>query len=831
MKVKSYNINTFKRILPLLFLGGFCIFMMPSNVHADSLTLLQSTDSPANGATIAPTLDLTSNLYTINLTGATWNPLTAWEMLGMTKSNGNYFGLRTESSKLTFYSVRNYVTYSNNANLLNLVSGTKYNFEMDVGQKHIRLFADGVQILYAVPYRIFGANGSGGTVTTEVFDPINPNLALKAANNAIDNISVYQRDKSLMTNLVLLGDSITLADDFEKRLSSQLTRDWFISNHSRGYRQSRELRTAILSSSLGDRYNPGTMFYPDVAGFYESGMASNKVLIGVGTNDLLWSNNSSGIGKGTPDGANTYGPEEGGYVAVDAQDGNDHNTINNILGAIDDIISNNPGWKVYFRTPLNTNGYVTAGYAAGEAKRQVIRTSALSGLIKTKIESTGGVVIDQDNVFAPAASRTDGAGVDGALYNPTYWPPSVQASGYSNNTTNFDAFKIHPITAGYNAIADYIATKLNDTTAPTISSIATTTASTTATITWTTSEAATSTVRYGSTSSYGLTAGSDVSTTTHSVTLTSLQSETSYHFQISVSDSSNNLATSSDLTLLTLDVTAPTISSVASPTTETTATITFTTDESATSTIDYGTTTEYGTASSSLVSTTSTSFTLTGLSASTLYHYRISAWDDSGNLATSSDDTFTTSAAEPEPESEDGVGYRRPSQRRRVPVSSPSSVSEGLRPGMTDPRVKIFQQFLNSKGFFVSFFGPGSPGNETDFFGAKTQAASIAYQQSLVSTSMTSEGTPLSSDLEIGVTSPEVKTLQKILNVLGYVISDTGPGSPGNETDFFGAKTKAAVLRFQTDHWEEISKKTTVSKPTGMVGEATRSVFLLYLPF
>lgn len=773
----------FKRVPLLLIFGLFCILMLPSNVQADSATLLQSTNSPTNGATTSPTLDLTSNLYVIKFTGATWNPLTAFEALGVYGASGSEkFWFRNVSSAATIYSTHSSVDYYVLSSLFGLVSGTKYDLEMDVGLKHIRIFKDGVQILSALPYRI---GGGGGSVTTQVFDPVNPNKALIGAHTAVDNISVYQRDKSAMTNLVLLGDSITLASDFEARLSSQLGRDTLISNHSRGYRQSRELRNAVLTSSPGDRYGPGTMYYPDVAGHYQSGMASNKVLIGVGTNDLLWSNSSSGIGKGTPDGANTYGPEEGGYVAVDAQDGNEHNTINNILGAIDDIVANNPGWKVYFRTPLNTNGYTTSGsaaYNAGEAKRQVIRTSALSGLIKAKIESTGGVVIDQDNIFAPAASRTDGAGVDGPLYNPTYWPQNVQASGYSNSATNFDSYHIHPITAGYNAIADYVASKLVDTTPPTISSVASTTTSTTATITWSTNERATSTISYGTTTSYGLTTGSNTATTSHSITLTGLQSGTAYHFKISVTDSSNNSTTSSDLILTTTDVTAPTISNIVSSATQTTATITWTTSEAATTTVDYGLTTSYGTASSSASATTSHSYVISGLNASTQYNFRISSWDSSGNLATSSNSTFTTSAY---PETTTTV--------RGGEYSGGGSVSNIYINRNNLQTCMLGSLFNTLTGYPCSI---QSTTTTTTINDSKGKDATVEM--------LTMAGIPKAYRFVPNyISNPineEAKYLQIFLNRVGYTVASKGNGSPGLEIKRFGPATRAALAKYQKDN-------------------------------
>lgn len=62
-----------------------------------------------------------------------------------------------------------------------------------------------------------------------------------------------------------------------------------------------------------------------------------------------------------------------------------------------------------------------------------------------------------------------------------------------------------------------------------------------------------------------------------------------------------------------------------------------------------------------------------------------------------------------------------------------------------------------------------------------------------------------------------VKDLQVRLNALGFRIAQTGPGSPGNETDNFGKLTEEAVKRFQT---------TNKLKPDGVVGPNTWSVIL-----
>jgi Purple acid Phosphatase, N-terminal domain len=94
------------------------------------------------------------------------------------------------------------------------------------------------------------------------------------------------------------------------------------------------------------------------------------------------------------------------------------------------------------------------------------------------------------------------------------------------------------------------------------------------------------------------------------------------------------------------DGSAPVISAVASGSlTATSGTITWTTDEAADSQVEYGLTTGYGT-STALDATMvmSHSVVVSGLSASTLYHYRVKSKDAANNQATGSDNTFTTSS-------------------------------------------------------------------------------------------------------------------------------------------------------------------------------------------
>ncbi len=100
----------------------------------------------------------------------------------------------------------------------------------------------------------------------------------------------------------------------------------------------------------------------------------------------------------------------------------------------------------------------------------------------------------------------------------------------------------------------------------------------------------------------------------------------------------------------TPDTTPPVISNVASGSiTASSATITWDTDEAATSTVEYGLTTSYGSTETVAGLSTSHSVGLSGLSASTTYHYRVVSEDASSNSASSGDFTFTTSTPDTTP--------------------------------------------------------------------------------------------------------------------------------------------------------------------------------------
>lgn len=70
-------------------------------------------------------------------------------------------------------------------------------------------------------------------------------------------------------------------------------------------------------------------------------------------------------------------------------------------------------------------------------------------------------------------------------------------------------------------------------------------------------------------------------------------------------------------------------------------------------------------------------------------------------------------------------------------------------------------------------------------------------------------------DLTVGSKGDDVKCLQQTLNANGYKVAESGVGSPGNETSFFGPATKKALSK-----WQE---SKSIMPSAGYFGPKTRS--------
>lgn len=211
--------------------------------------------------------------------------------------------------------------------------------------------------------------------------------------------------------------------------------------------------------------------------------------------------------------------------------------------------------------------------------------------------------------------------------------------------------------------------------------------------------------------------------------------------------------------------------------------------------------------------------------------------------------TGESSDSDEEEESGGGGGSRRTSVRD-VTVASTSpeqtpariiSFPRSLGIGMEGPDVSLLQTLLRELGYYTY-------PEITGYFGTMTKAAVIAFQAAngieqigdagpltrarlttLASNTVPSldqADVPASNfdrDLALGATGEDVKALQKYLNSAGYVLATSGPGSPGNETTYFGSVTFNALVRFQEAHAAEILTPAGLTKGTGFFGASTRS--------
>lgn len=295
---------------------------------------------------------------------------------------------------------------------------------------------------------------------------------------------------------------------------------------------------------------------------------------------------------------------------------------------------------------------------AGSTYSVVAKSPTDYSQVSTAVVNISGALLSVDtSAFAPGA-----AVVLEIITNTGASPVSGTFAGLADGATVVSASN-----PGTTMTIDYFggtgndvtltgSTPVGDVTAPVITSVATSgITGSAATVTWTTDEASTSRVQYGLTTWYGnLTAVDTIAdNTAHSVNVTGLATATLYHYRVQSKDAAGNLAYSPAGTFTTSatgDTAAPVVTATAASNTGTAATVTWTTNEVSSSQVAYGTSPSFErltTLNSSMV--TAHSVTVSGLSVSTLYYYRVLSWDAAGNLVTGATRTLTTNAVSTTP--------------------------------------------------------------------------------------------------------------------------------------------------------------------------------------
>jgi Bacterial Ig domain len=254
---------------------------------------------------------------------------------------------------------------------------------------------------------------------------------------------------------------------------------------------------------------------------------------------------------------------------------------------------------------------------------------------------------DPDGSVAWVQMQVDGAGVGPRLTSPPYqttWDSTQVANGSHVVTAQASD------DAGNLATSSGVGVTVSNAPPPAISGVqATGIGQTGATVSWTTDVGSSSQVDYGTTTSYGSSTTLDpTAVTAHSVGLGGLAAGTLYHYRVKSAAPGGALAVSGDFAFTTSLPAPPVIGSVqVSGISASGATVTWTTDTASDTTVQYGLTTSYGSSASTGGLVTSHSQALSGLSASTTYHFRAQSKDGFGQVSSSGDSTFTTTNAPP----------------------------------------------------------------------------------------------------------------------------------------------------------------------------------------
>lgn len=378
--------------------------------------------------------------------------------------------------------------------------------------------------------------------------------------------------------------------------------------------------------------------------------------------------------------------------------------------------------------------------------------------------------------------------------------------------------------------------------APVVTSVATTTFLGIPTPVTLTATGGSGTYTFATTSNptYGTLTGSGANLVYTPVATTTAYTD-SFTFKANDSLLDSNVATATITVALAPSIVATNI--VATPG-QTDATITWNTVTLASSTVLYGADATYGATTSVSALTTSHSVALSGLSAGTTYHFAVVSTDTLGNTATSSDQTFVTTATTPvTPPSSGGGGgggggggfsYYGSVQ---VNIGAATSTSRLVSLQLSSNASQVW--ISNDSAFTTGGFMPLTSNTQWSLSlgtGPKTVYVRFGSASSTVASAQTSiylnDGTPLApittstgstngqvlgastaticytftKSLSIGSTGADVTALQNTLTSLGYY---NGP-----VTGYLGALTSAGISKFQAANGLD---------QVGIVGPMTRA--------
>jgi len=525
-----------------------------------------------------------------------------------------------------------------------------------------------------------------------------------------------------------------------------------------------------------------------------------------------------------------------------------------------------PNTAYYFRAYASSTQGIGYGsiqsFTTSAVSVPTVTTQAVSSLTDTSavgngtITSTGNIDPKVRGFVYGTTSRYGATTTENGDFSTGGFTAAI-ASLACGTTYHYAAYASSTQGFGYGSDVTFTPTCLSSISNVSISPIA----STAATITWTSDEPASSKVDFGIDSSYGTsTPETDTSprVTSHSVTLSSLLPCTFYHYRVRSRDVAATQVIGSDNTFLTAGCSAS-----AAVSTTTVLDIT-----GSGGTLNARDTNNLGlvlTVPSSFSSSTSqASFQSKQLNASTFlgtitapsglklvgsYLFNLEALSDATTSLHSFDHPLTVSITYTDSDVAnfdtntltikryDGVSWNDLSNcstdltAKTVTCSTDRFSDFGLFGAFTPPAA-------SNSAALTSFGGGGGGGTAglpkspfqilcwSGICYQVTPATTTAATQTTVPTASTSTlslKNVFTRTLYLGMSGNDVKQLQIFLNLHGFTVAKTGPGSRGHETMFYGRATQAAVSTFQATYAKIILAPNGFTRPTGTFGVATRA--------
>lgn len=192
-------------------------------------------------------------------------------------------------------------------------------------------------------------------------------------------------------------------------------------------------------------------------------------------------------------------------------------------------------------------------------------------------------------------------------------------------------------------------------------------------------------------------------------------------------------------------------------------TVSWRTDENSSGRVEYGRTIAYGSLTNFTTTGRHHSINITGLQQNTAYHFRIITRDVSGNTKISGDSTFATVS---------GQNINTMTSTTTLPVTQPLQVINNA-----------VQNIISQPIVYPTVY--------PDYYPATNYVPPKPAKPLLP--------TEIKRNLKSGDRGDDVELLQKVLNAMGYLVAESGPGSPGKETNYFDSNTARALSLYQAD--------------------------------